>query len=114
VDEDWFLADRERHRQLHMHALEALSRHLVESGEYGRAVDAAYAAIAVEPLYESAHAALDPGAFCRGQPHRGHRQFTAFHRLLYEERRSGRVCPCIGRRHPGLVGSWTSNGSRGS
>jgi DNA-binding SARP family transcriptional activator len=84
-DEDWLLVDRERHRQLRMHALEALSRHLVESGEYGRAVDAAYAAIAVEPLYESAHAALIRAHLAEGNRTEAIRQFTAFRRMLYDE-----------------------------
>jgi DNA-binding SARP family transcriptional activator len=84
-DEDWLLIDRERHRQLRMHALEALSRHLVEVGEYGRAVDAAYAAIAVEPLCESAHVALVRAHLAEGNRTEAIRQFTAFRRMLYDE-----------------------------
>ncbi len=84
-DEDWLLIDRERHRQLRMHALEALSRQLVACGEYARAVDAAYAAIAVEPLYESAQAALIAAHLAEGNRTEAIRQFTAFRRLLYDE-----------------------------
>jgi DNA-binding SARP family transcriptional activator len=84
-DEDWLLVDRERHRQLRMHALETLSRHLIESGEYGRAIDAAYAAIAVEPLYESAQAALIRAHLAEGNRTEAIRQFTAFRRMLYDE-----------------------------
>jgi DNA-binding SARP family transcriptional activator len=81
-DEDWLLVDRERHRQLRMHALEALSRHLAARGEYGRAVDAAYAAIAIEPLYESAQAALIQAHLAEGNRTEALRQFTAFRRML--------------------------------
>jgi len=84
-DEDWLLIDRERHRQLRMHALEALSRRLVDCGEYARAVDAAYAAIAVEPLYESAQATLIAAHLAEGNRAEAIRQFTAFRRLLYDE-----------------------------
>ena len=84
-DEDWLLIDRERHRQLRMHALEALSRQLADCGEYARAVDAAYAAIAIEPLYESAQAALIAAHLAEGNRTEAIRQFTAFRRLLYDE-----------------------------
>jgi DNA-binding SARP family transcriptional activator len=68
-----------------MHALEALSRRLVDCGEYARAVDAAYAAIAVEPLYESAQATLIAAHLAEGNHAEAIRQFTAFRRLLYDE-----------------------------
>ncbi|MCK9824557.1 hypothetical protein NOCD_13810 [Nocardioides cavernae] len=57
-DEEWLLLDRERHRQLRIHALEKLSELLTSRGQYGRAIDVACAAIRVEPLHESAHAVL--------------------------------------------------------
>ena len=84
-EEDWLLIDRERHRQLRMHALEALSRHLAAAGEYARAVDAAYAAISVEPLYESGQSALIQAHLAEGNRVEALRQFTAFRRLLYHE-----------------------------
>ena len=49
---------RERFRQRMLHALEALSRHLTASGRAGEAIDAAMAAIAWEPLRESARRVL--------------------------------------------------------
>ncbi len=84
-EEDWLLVERERHRQLRMHALEALSRHLLRAGEYGRAVDAAYAAIAIEPLYESAQIALVEAHLAEGNRAEAIRQFVTFRRLLHEE-----------------------------
>src|SRR5262249_40788444 len=60
-------------------------RRLVDCGEYARAVDAAYAAIAVEPLYESAQAALIAAHLAEGNRIEAIRQFTAFRRLLYDE-----------------------------
>jgi DNA-binding SARP family transcriptional activator len=52
------LVERERFRQLRLHALEALCRRLTGDGLHAEAVDAGIAAIAAEPLRESAHRAL--------------------------------------------------------
>jgi DNA-binding SARP family transcriptional activator len=57
-DEDWLLLERERIRQVQIHALEALSYRLCRLGRHSEAIEAAYTAIAGEPLRESAHAAL--------------------------------------------------------
>jgi DNA-binding SARP family transcriptional activator len=56
--DEWVLVERERHRQLSLHALESLCEHLTDAGRYGAAVLAALAAIDREPLRESAHRAL--------------------------------------------------------
>jgi DNA-binding SARP family transcriptional activator len=57
-DEDWVLFERERLRQLRLHALEALCSHLVALGRHAEALDAALEALRAEPLRESAHAAV--------------------------------------------------------
>lgn len=54
-EEDWLLLERERIQQAMIRGLEALGRRMVEAGRYFEAVDAAYAAIAAEPLRETAH-----------------------------------------------------------
>jgi DNA-binding SARP family transcriptional activator len=51
--EDWIILEREHIRQRLLHALEALSRHLVEAGRYAEAVDAAVWAVGAGPLRES-------------------------------------------------------------
>ena len=56
--DEWVLVERERHRQLSLHALEALCDHLTATGRYGAAVLAGLAAVDREPLRESAHRAL--------------------------------------------------------
>jgi DNA-binding SARP family transcriptional activator len=53
--DDWVLLERERLRQLRMHALETVARRLADAGRYGEALQAAYAAMRAEPLRESAH-----------------------------------------------------------
>ena len=56
--DDWVLLERERLRQLRLHALEQLSARLLAGGDVARAAEAALEAVAVEPLRETAHAAL--------------------------------------------------------
>jgi DNA-binding SARP family transcriptional activator len=56
--DDWILIERERHRQLALHALESVCEQLTADGRYGAAILAALAAIDREPLRESAHRAL--------------------------------------------------------
>ncbi|MGY1781951.1 AfsR/SARP family transcriptional regulator [Geodermatophilus sp. SYSU D01036] len=53
--DDWVLLERERLRQLRMHALEEVAARLAAAGRYGDALQAAYAAVRGEPLRESAH-----------------------------------------------------------
>jgi DNA-binding SARP family transcriptional activator len=57
-DEDWLLLERERIRQVQIYALEALANRLRRLGRHPEAIEAAFAAIAGEPLRESANAAL--------------------------------------------------------
>ncbi len=57
-DDDWVIAERERHRQLSLHALESACEHLTAMRRYGAAILAGLAAVDREPLRESAHRAL--------------------------------------------------------
>jgi len=84
-DEEWLLIDRERHRQLRMHALEALSTQLTDIGEYGLAVDCAYAAIGIEPLCESATRTLLRACLAEGNRAEALRQYALYRRLLADE-----------------------------
>jgi DNA-binding SARP family transcriptional activator len=56
--EDWVLAERERFRQLRLHALEALALRMIRHGRHAEAAAAARAAVSAEPLRESAHRVL--------------------------------------------------------
>jgi DNA-binding SARP family transcriptional activator len=56
--EDWVLAERERHRQLTLHALELLCERLMDERRYGTAILAGLAALDREPLRESVYRAL--------------------------------------------------------
>src|SRR5262249_11211403 len=56
--DDWALIEREQFRQLRLRALASLSSRLVAAGRYSEALDAGLAAVAGEPLRESAHRAV--------------------------------------------------------
>jgi DNA-binding SARP family transcriptional activator len=83
--DDWVLLERERHRQLRIHGLEALSRCLAQAGRFAEAVDAAYAAITAEPLRESAYAALIRAHLAEGNRAEAARQFAAYRRVVNDE-----------------------------
>jgi DNA-binding SARP family transcriptional activator len=83
--EDWVVMERERFRQLRLHALEALCRRLTESGRFGAAVQAGLAAVAGEPLRESAHRTLIRAHLAEGNPGEAVRQYHTYRRLLAGE-----------------------------
>ncbi len=56
--EDWALVEAERLRHLRLHALEALAALLSANARYGLALEVALAAVALDPLRESAHRAV--------------------------------------------------------
>src|SRR5260370_33744392 len=55
--DDWVIFERERIRQRLLHALEALSRHLIADGPYAEAVEAPLIAVGADPPRGTAHRA---------------------------------------------------------
>jgi len=83
--DDWLNADRERLRQLQLHALEALSTRLRGRQEYAQAIEVAGMAVAVEPTRESARRELIKAHLAEGNMDEALRQFRLFRRLLVGE-----------------------------
>jgi DNA-binding SARP family transcriptional activator len=83
--EDWVLLEREHFRQLRLQALERLTLALAASGQFGRAAEAALAAVASEPLRESAHRALISVHLAQGNRGDAIRQYCIFKRLMRDE-----------------------------
>ena len=83
--EDWILLERERFRQLRLHALEALCARLTEVGRFGAAVQAGLTAVSGEPLRESAHRTLIQAHLAEGNPGEAVRQYRLYRRLLADE-----------------------------
>lgn len=84
-EEDWLHLERERHRQLRIHALEALSERLTATGRYAAAIDVAYRAIAAEPLRESAYGALIRAHIAEGNRVEAAHQLDVYRHLLADE-----------------------------
>jgi DNA-binding SARP family transcriptional activator len=83
--DDWVLMERERLRQLRLHALEALCSRLADAGRFGLAVEVGLAAVWADPLRESAHRALMKAYLAEGNSGEALRQYLNCRRLLHEE-----------------------------
>jgi DNA-binding SARP family transcriptional activator len=83
--EDWVAEHRECCRQRSLHALEQLSELLTAAGRYCEAVQAGIAAVAGDPLRESAHRALIAAHLAEGNAGEAVRQFEWFERFLRDE-----------------------------
>lgn len=82
--DDWVQVERERYRQVRLHALEACCERLVEAGRYVEAIDAGLAAVEGEPLRESAQAALIRAYLAEGNRSEAIRQYRSYQRVLDE------------------------------
>jgi DNA-binding transcriptional activator of the SARP family len=80
--DEWVLLERERLCQLRMHALEAWAGKLAAAGRYGEAIQAACAAVGVEPLRESAHRTLVRIHLAQGNVAEAVRSYESFRALL--------------------------------
>ncbi len=83
--DEWVLVERERFRQLRLHALERLCAELARAGRYGRAVEVCLAAVSGEPLRESAQRELIQVHLAEGNRIEALRQFEAYRRLMSDE-----------------------------
>jgi DNA-binding SARP family transcriptional activator len=83
--DDWIVIERERFRQLRVHALERLCERLIEARCYGRAAEAALAAVRAEPLRESAHRAVIRVHLAEGNAADALRHYLLYRRLLFEQ-----------------------------
>ncbi|HVE92349.1 MAG TPA: BTAD domain-containing putative transcriptional regulator [Actinomycetota bacterium] len=83
--EDWVLLERESYHQLRLRALEALCRRLTEEKRFGQAVQAGMAAVAGEPLRESARHALIQAHLAEENVAAAIREYDSFRQLLHAE-----------------------------
>jgi DNA-binding SARP family transcriptional activator len=83
--EDWVLMNRERFRQLRLHALEALCDRYSMIGKFAHAIEAGLAAVEAEPLCESAHRVLIAAHIRQGNPGEALAQYRTLEHILNEE-----------------------------
>jgi DNA-binding SARP family transcriptional activator len=83
--DEWLVDDRESIRQLRLHALEGLADELSRRGRHADAIQAALAAIRLEPLRETSNAALIRAHLAEGNRSEALRQFCRFKDVLAAE-----------------------------
>jgi DNA-binding SARP family transcriptional activator len=83
--EDWVLIERERLRQLRLHALESACTQSIGARAFSSAVELGLAAVAMEPLRESAHVALARAFLAEGNRSEAVLDFRRFRELLEGE-----------------------------
>jgi DNA-binding SARP family transcriptional activator len=83
--EDWVAIERERIRQLRIHALDALSARLTAAGRYSDAIAAGLTSVAAEPLRESAHRQVITAHLAEGNYGEAIRHYHRFRALLADE-----------------------------
>jgi DNA-binding SARP family transcriptional activator len=84
-DDDWLVFERERIRQLHIHALERLGASLLDAGDPLSAVDVGTAVIGAEPLRESAHILVIRAHLAAGNRPDARRCYERYRDLLERE-----------------------------
>jgi len=83
--DDWVIFERERIRQRLLHALEALSRRLIEAGRYAEAVDAAISTVSADPLRESANRVLIEAHLAEGNLIEARRSYERYRDTVRRE-----------------------------
>jgi DNA-binding SARP family transcriptional activator len=83
--EDWVLLERERFRQLCLHAMEQLCSRLAAEGHFASAIEAGLAAVRSEPLRESAYRVLIAAHLAEGNRGEALREYRKYERVLIEE-----------------------------
>lgn len=84
-DEEWLNVERERTKQLGLHAIDSECRRLLDDGRLAEAIDAALVAINCDPLRESAQGLLIAAHLAEGNVAAAHRQFDRYAALLTDE-----------------------------
>lgn len=83
--EEWVVFERERVRQLRLHALDSLCGQLADIGRFELAVQAGLAAVRSEPLRETSHWSLMRAYLLEGNRSEAIRHFREYSRLIREE-----------------------------
>lgn len=83
--DDWLEAERERVRQLRLHAVERLAEQLLEAGRYGQAFDVLLGSLRSDPLRESAHRLLILAHVAEGNCSEAIRHYHAYRERLGAE-----------------------------
>ena len=83
--DEWLLLERERWDQIRMHALETIAHQMMDEQQYLPALEAAFAAVAIEPVRESAHRAVIEIYIAEGNAASALKHYLRYRGLLHRE-----------------------------
>ncbi|WP_166463036.1 AfsR/SARP family transcriptional regulator [Amycolatopsis acidicola] len=83
--EDWLLLERERWDQIRLHTLEELAQHLLLAGNHLLALQTALAAIAIEPIRETAHRTVMEIHIAEGNAASALKHYQRYRTVLHRE-----------------------------
>ena len=83
--DDWIVTERERFRQLRIHALERLCARLITAERFGEAIETGFTVAMAEPLRESGHRILIRAHLAEGNQGEALAQYRRFRELLQRE-----------------------------
>jgi DNA-binding SARP family transcriptional activator len=83
--DDWVIMERERFRQLRLHALDQIGEHLLQTGRYADASQVGLSCVKIEPLRETAHRLLVRIHLREGNMAEAIRQYRHFASMLRDE-----------------------------
>ncbi len=84
-DDPWLVPERERYRQLRLHALERAAERSLRDDECARAIELGLTVVEAEPFRESAHRLLIAAHLREGNAIEAVRQYRIYRRLASDE-----------------------------
>ncbi len=84
-EQEWVLDERERCRQLCLHAQELQARRMMRDGNYANALDVALSVVSSAPLRDSAHRLVIEIHLAESNMDEALRAYTRYQRLLHTE-----------------------------
>lgn len=83
--EEWLVPERQRWEQVRLHTLEAIARQLTSAGSHLAALEAAFSAIAIDPIRESSHRTVIAVHLAQGNAGSALRHYHHYRGLLHRE-----------------------------
>ena len=85
MDDEWLIPQRERFRQIRLHALERLGERLASEGRFAEALEVSLAVVADDPLRESAERVVIKIHAAEGNLYEALRRYRSFRDVIRDE-----------------------------
>ncbi|MGZ3148275.1 AfsR/SARP family transcriptional regulator [Lentzea chajnantorensis] len=83
--DEWLAPERRRWEQVRLHALEAVAHRLISAGAHLAALEAAFTAISIDPVRETAHRTVVAAHLAQGNCGSALRHYQHYRALLHRE-----------------------------